>query len=153
MITKERIREVQKRWADGIIKIGQLYKEKGDYVSFAKEFLKELYNYDEGPVLFKPTKAKEKQFRLTFDEALSYFIGGMIGEDKGFALEPWENIEFEVTDDIIVENIAISQGNYYFTSGKTGEKIKVEFTFVYKLKDNKLKIIAHHSSIPFSESR
>lgn len=150
MITKEMVREAQSKWAQGIVEIGKFYTEKKDYRKRALEFLRELYNYDEGIVLFKPTKAKEKQFRLTLEEALSYFVGNLLSEDKGFALEPWINVEFEPAGDIIIGEVAISQGNYYFTSGKTKERIKVEFTFVYKLINGTLKIIAHHSSLPFS---
>ncbi|MEZ0343560.1 MAG: hypothetical protein ABWJ99_01965 [Caldimicrobium sp.] len=150
MITQEMIQKAQESWAKGIIEIGRLYTEKKDFVEFAKKFIKEMYNYDEGIVLFKPTKAREKQFRLNFEEALSYFVGGNIKEDKGFALEPWKAIRFEVAGNLIFNEIAISQGNYYFTSAKTGETIRVEFTFVYKLVGNQLKIVAHHSSLPFS---
>lgn len=153
MITVEMIRKAQEDWAKGLIEIGRLYSENKNYFDFARNFVKEMYNYDEGIVLFKPTKAREKQFRLSFEEALSYFIGGIIGEDKGFALEPWKDIRFEVIGDIILGDVAISQGNYYFTSGKSGETVKVEFTFVYKLVGDRLKIIAHHSSLPFSESK
>ncbi len=152
MITQEMIQKAQATWAKGIIEIGRRYKEKKDYVEFAKSFIKECYNYDEGIVLFKPTKARIKPFRLTFEEALSYFVGNGLEEDKGFALEPWEAIKFEVAGNLIFNEIAISQGNYYFTSAKTGDTIRVEFTFVYKLVGNQLKIIAHHSSLPFQES-
>ncbi len=152
MITLEMIRKAQEDWARGIIEIGKLYLENKNYFDFAKNFIKEMYNYDEGIVLFKPTKGKEKQFRYTFEEALSYFVGGIIEEDKGFALEPWREIKFDVAGNILLDNIAISQGNYYFASGQTGETIKVEFTFVYKLVGDKLKIIVHHSSLPFNQS-
>lgn len=152
MITPEMIQRAQEAWARGIIEIGRLFTEKKAFVEFAKKFITECYNYDEGIVLFKPTKARIKPFRLTFEEALSYFVGNGLEEDKGFALEPWEAIRFEVAGNLIFNNIAISQGNYHFTSAKTGDTIRVEFTFVYKLVGNQLKIVAHHSSLPFREA-
>lgn len=149
MITTEMIQKAQEAWLRGVIEIGRLYTEKKNFVEFAKSFIRECYNYDEGIVLFKPTKARLKPFRLTFEEALSYFVGNDLEEDKGFALEPWMEIRFEVAGNLIFNEIALSQGNYYFTSAKTGETIRVEFTFVYKLVGNQLKIVTHHSSLPF----
>jgi len=42
-------------------------------------------------------------------------------------------------------------GNYFFTNYEN-EKIKVEYSFGYVLdeKDNELKIIYHHSSVPYN---
>ena len=40
-------------------------------------------------------------------------------------------------------------GNYFFTDFK-GEKTKVEYSFVYKRVDDSLKIILHHSSLPYN---
>merc|ERR1712194_541620 len=51
----------------------------------------ELYAYGKGNVLFKPTKAREYQFRPTAEEAMSYFVGNDAvengyKEDGGFAI-------------------------------------------------------------------
>ena len=35
----------------------------------------ELYGYGHSNVLFKPTKAKDVQFRPTASQAMSYFVG------------------------------------------------------------------------------
>jgi hypothetical protein len=150
VIGEELIREAQRLWAEGIIKIGKAYLEGKDYQVMAINFLKELYAFDEGIVLFKPTKAKEVPFRYTLEDALSYFIGGKHSEDSGFALEPWREINFDVKGEIYLGDIALSQGHYYFVSGKTGATLKVEFTFGYKLIKRKLKIILQHSSLPYS---
>ncbi len=40
------------------------------------------YAFDEGTVLFKPTKAAQKPFRSTKAEAISYFVGGEVSEEK-----------------------------------------------------------------------
>ena len=101
--------------------------------------------------MFKPTKAYVKQFRKKKNEFISYFIGinKISDEDIGFALEPWKKISFNNFDNLFVENILISMGNYFFTN-YNNEQTKVEYTFGYLLnKQNNLKIIFHHSSIPY----
>jgi hypothetical protein len=109
-----------------------------------------LYAFDEGTVLFKPTKAAEIPFRSTKEEALSYFVGGDIEEDSGFALEPWTNVRFDNHDTILNGDTALSSGNYYFTSGETGEEVKVEYTFGYMLDEGgNVRIQLQHSSVPF----
>ena len=47
-----------------------------------------------------------------------------------------------------VDNVGIAMGNYFFTDLK-GIKIKVEYSFVYKREGESLKIILHHSSLPY----
>ena len=81
----------------------------------------------------------------------SYFIGGHILEDKGFALKPWKKINFAERKIIILKELALSMGNYFFQSIDGGDEVKVEFTFGYvKDKDNNLLINLHHSSIPYT---
>ena len=111
-----------------------------------------LYGFDNGEVLFKPTKAKDQQFRLTFEGAQSYFIGGNqhFSEDNGFALQPWTNVRFENASVILNEKSAIAMGNYFFTQ-VDGNEVKVEYTFGYFVdKQGQLKINLHHSSLPFN---
>lgn len=151
-ITKEDVLEAQKEWADGIVKISQTYIDKGDYKAAAKQHIEDLYAYGVKDVLFKPTLAADDQFRETFDEALSYFVGGVVPEDKGFAIKPWTAARFDGKQSVVVMNdYAISMGNYYFTPADgTGEK-KVEFTFGYvKDKNGRLLINLHHSSLPYT---
>ena len=38
-------------------------------------FLNDSYDFKNGDVLFKPTKASKQQFRPTFEMAISYFLG------------------------------------------------------------------------------
>ena len=126
---------MQQYWATGIINIGKAYLEK--------------------KVLFKPTKANQRPFRSKKNEFISYFIGynKVSVEDKGFALEPWKKIEYNNFDYAKFDNILISMGNYIFTDYKDN-KVKAEFSFGYKLDkdENKLKIIFHHSSLPFNNN-
>tara|TARA_A100001015_G_scaffold239301_1_gene272577 strand:+ start:69 stop:551 length:483 start_codon:yes stop_codon:yes gene_type:complete len=150
-ITKSEVIKAQELWAQNVIEIGNLYTKNEDYKSRASVFVKQFYAFDEGEVLFKPTLALEKQFRFSYDDALSYFIGGHVSEDKGFALKPWKGIDFRERKIIIFKEIALSMGNYFFQSVDGSDEVKVEFTFGYvKDKDNNLLINLHHSSIPYT---
>lgn len=151
MITKEEIHLAQKKWGDAIIKIGKLKNSKTQYEQITDKLLNELYGFDYGEVLFKPTKASEKQFRLDLNAAWSYFIGGNqdFSEDLGFALNPWTNVRFENAGYNISEKFALAMGNYFFTD-LDGNETKVEYTFGYfKDKTGSLKINLHHSSLPY----
>lgn len=144
-ITKEEIVAAQKAWGDGIVAIGRA----DDHKKAALKHINNLYAYDLGPVLFKPTKASVVQFRNTKDEALSYFVGGKEPEDKGFALAPYTKVRFENHGIAIDCDTALAQGNYYFMK-TDGQKIKVEYSFGYvEDKDGHLKINLHHSSLPY----
>lgn len=155
------VHKAQKLWGDGLVKIGGLFLNKDnnqdnnqDYKQEANNLVQDLYAYNSGQrkVLFKPTKAKHAPFRGDFYAALSYFIGDntQYPEDKGFAIEPWKEVSFNNHDIYIHNDIAFAMGEYTFTK-YNDEKVKVEYTFGY-IKDvnNNLKIILHHSSLPFS---
>jgi hypothetical protein len=108
-----------------------------------------LYAYDLGPVLFKPTKAAADPFRETFEQALSYFVGGEVAEDHGFALEPWTSVRFENHAIVVVGDVAYAMGHYVFTDLQGLETV-VEFSFGYVLDaTGKLRIVLHHSSLPY----
>lgn len=155
MITKDEVLKAQKKWAEALIEIGTLKNDRKACESRTKEKLNELYAYDYGTVLFKPTRATENQFRGKKEGALSYFIGGnsTYSEDTGFALQPWSDVRFENTDIILNDESAIAMGNYFFTESGSGTVKKVEYTFGYmKSPDGSLKINVHHSSVPFTPS-
>ena len=152
MITEDLIHEAQKKWGDGIVKIGSLKNNVSECVKYTTSFLNEMYDFKNNNVLFKPTKASVEQFRPTFKMALSYFLGGdnsFCNEDQGFAMKPWVKVNFENSGFLIDENRVIAMGNYFFTD-KKGNATKVEFTFGYKLVNSNLFIDLHHSSLPFS---
>ena len=151
-VSKEQVLGAQQKWADGIVKIGADFMEKKDYVQTAKDHIDNLYAYGISPVLFKPTKAAQDQFRSTTDSALSYFVAsnGHCLEDKGFAIQPWIKVKFENSDIIVHGDTALAMGNYFFTDTEGGET-KVEYTFGYIMdKEGDLRINLHHSSVPFS---
>ena len=152
MITKSQIHETQKKWGDGIVKIGALKDNESECLEFTKSFLNSLYDFENNDVLFNPTKASEDQFRPNFQMALSYFLGGSqsyCSEDEGFAMKPWLDVKFVNSGFIIENERAIAMGNYFFTDS-SGAVVKVEYTFGYKLRNGHLLIDLHHSSLPFS---
>ena len=151
MITLDNIENIQKEWGDSLVKLGSLKSNKEACDNEVESLINRLYGYQNGTVLFKPTKAKDNQFRLTFEGAKSYFIGenSDFSEDKGFALEPWTNVRFENASVILNEKTAIAMGNYFFTE-TNGSVVKVEYTFGYFMNENNdLKINLHHSSLPY----
>jgi len=152
MITEQQVVEIQNKWGEGVVKIGALKEKRSECETFSSEFLDQLYAFEAGTVLFKPTKCAVEQFRPTKNEALSYFIAGderACAEDKGFAIQPWTAVRFENTGIILEENRAIAMGNYYFTD-LDGNDAKVEYTFGYKSVNGELKIDLHHSSFPYN---
>ena len=147
------IEKAQEKWGNGIVKIGELKATTKECRMFTVAFISKMYDYENSIVQFKPTKASDAQFRGDLKSALSYFIGSDsdFNEDKGFALNPWLKIDFENNSINIIDDIGIAMGNYFFTDNE-GSKTKVEYSFVYKKNEyGDLKIILHHSSLPFSK--
>ncbi len=150
-ITPHEIEQAQDAWAKAIVEIGKAYQAKADYKQVASDAIAKLYGYDEGKVLFKPTKAAEVEFRDSKEEALSYFIGGIDKEDHGFALQPWSQVRFQNDQLVINADTAETMGLYFFTDATTQQEIKVEYSFGYKrAKDGRLVIFLHHSSLPYT---
>ena len=152
MISKEQVLDAQNHWGAGVVKVGSLKDNRSECELAAGEFADNLYAFENGPVLFKPTKCAEEQFRPTKAEAASYFIAGddrACREDKGFAINPWTKVRFENHGFILEEKRALAMGNYFFTD-LDGNETKVEYTFGYKLIDGALKIDLHHSSFPYT---
>jgi hypothetical protein len=152
IITEQEVLDVQKIWSDGIVSIGKVYTEGGDYVTAAKQHIENLYGYNLGSVLFKPTLVSEKQIRTDMEGALSYFVAGNPNypEDHGFAIKPWTAIRWESAGVKISGNMAVAMGNYYFTPANNGDEVKVEYSFAYiKDVDGKLRIVLHDSHLPY----
>jgi hypothetical protein len=152
-ITDSEVIAAQKAWSDAVVDLGREYKLGKDYKKAAKDLVDDLYAYQTGEVLFKPTKAVDIKFRMTKEGAISYFVGHNknFPEDKGFALQPWTHVQFNNEGIYINGDVAIAMGKYFFTPLK-GEIVKVEYTFGYvKDEQGKLKIILHHSSLPYAQ--
>jgi len=158
LITEAEVVAAQLEWGEGIVHIGKVFTEGGDYEKAASDHIQTLYGYDMSMVLFKPTLASTHQFRNTHDAALSYFVGGnpTYQEDKGFAIKPWTKVRWENVGIINGNsNMAIAMGNYYFTPKEDeNTEVKVEYTFGYvKDSDGKLRIVVHKSSLPFDPTK
>jgi hypothetical protein len=159
-ITADEVNEAQQAWCDGLVKIGKVHKEGGDYKAVASQLIDDLYDYKEGTVFFKPTLATGKNtFRPTKEGALAYFVGGNkdFPEDTGFALKHWVKVRY---DNNAAENgiqihgdVAITMGNVYLTNAKD-EEVMVDKTFVFrKCKDGKLRLCVHKSALPFDPGK
>ena len=131
-------------WKQGVLDIRNVYDNKGDYQEQARRFLKTHYLFETESVLFKPTLTNEEIFRNSFDRALSYFIGGDIDEDKGFAIQEWKSIETDQINILIEDGLIIAMGVLSF---QTNEVLEVAFTFILKESNSNLKIKVHHSSL------
>lgn len=155
-ITEQEVVNAQKAWGDGIVKIGEVYTNGGDYVAAAADHINRFYAYDLSLVLFKPTLASVEQFRASFDGALSYFVNGnpSYPEDKGFALQPWTQVRWEnagITNNSCT--MAIAMGNYYFKPASGAAETKVEYTIGYiKDVEGDLRMVVHKSSLPYNGS-
>jgi hypothetical protein len=99
-LTEAEVNAAQQAWCDGLVKIGKVHKDGGDYKAAASQLIDDLYDYKDGTVFFKPTLASGKNtFRSTKDGALSYFVGGNkdFPEDAGFALKQWVKVRSTTT--------------------------------------------------------
>ncbi|MCL2839338.1 MAG: stalk domain-containing protein [Defluviitaleaceae bacterium] len=151
-ITVAEITALQMAWGEGLVAISTAYANDEDYASIAQGVLDTLYGYVDGIVLFKPTIAQEVPFRFTEAAAASYFIGGSIDEDGGFALNPWTAVRFGNDGQHIINGeTALWMGSVFLTNGD-GEEIRVEKSLgLYRDNNGDVRIQLHHSSVPFSE--
>ncbi|MCL2200539.1 MAG: stalk domain-containing protein [Oscillospiraceae bacterium] len=149
-ITWAEIQAIQVAWGEGLVAISTAYADGEDYAAIAQGVLDTLYGYVDGPVLFKPTVASEVPFRFTEAAAASYFIGGSISEDTGFALLPWTAVRFGTDGQHIINGeTALWMGSVYLTNGD-GEVTRVEKSMgFYRDSEGDLRIQLHHSSVPF----
>ena len=127
-ISEQAVIDAQTAWGEGIVAIAAMHNDGGDFNARAQEHIETLYAYGDTDVMFKPTLAAEDQFRETFDEAMSYFVGTEGSEDSGFAIKGWTNVRWENNGIYTSDDSAMAMGNYYFT-GPDGSETKVEYTF------------------------
>ena len=152
-ITENDLAAARQAWGDALVSISVTFEDKGIEAAakLAGQVIDSAYGYSQGPVMFKPTLSSgEKTFRPTREGALSYFVGGSIREDKGFALKPWKKVRFGDRYFILEDHTALVMGNYYFQTSSVSEEVRVEYTFGYIKNDNgELIINLHHSSLPY----
>lgn len=97
-ITEAEVLLAQKAWGEALVTISRDYDTAGldKARATAGAVLDKAYGYDLGPVLFKPTLARDPQtFRTTREGALAYFVGHdpKYPHDAGFALKHWRSVE------------------------------------------------------------
>ena len=156
-ITKDEVNQAQQNWCDTLVKISQMHAKGQDYKTFTEKALGDIYYYDFGKILFKPTLAHGKQtFRTDKEGTIAYFIGGnkKFPNDSGFALKDWKKVKFDNSGGIIIDgDIAMTMGNVFLTDGK-GDEVMVDKTFVFKrAPDGSLRIVLHKSALPFSPTK
>ena len=142
------------KWGNGLISISSAFESGGieEATVSANEMLDQLYGFEFGPILFKPTLSGGAQtFRSTKQGALSYFVGHdpHYPSDTGFGIKFWRKVTSETSEVIIDENIAMWMGWVMFTD-KNGKLSKVDKSFCFrKSPAGDLKIVLHHSSLPY----
>lgn len=155
-ITEGMIADAQKAWCGALVNINATKEQGGDYKKLASDVIDAAYFYQAGPVLFKPTLTFDIQtFRMDKEGALAYFVGGndKYKDDSGFALKGWTRCESKPRAFVLDGDIALSMGNVHFWNAK-GEETVVDKTWGYKL-DSKgdLRIVLHHSSLPYKPAK
>lgn len=167
-ISESEVVDAQERWGDGIVRIGNVMSDGGNYVQEAFDHIEEMYDYQDGIVLFKPTLASSTPHRPTTGGALSYFVGyesatkylkslndnerkglKIFKEDQGFATNPWRAVRFENHDIVYHGPTAVAMGNYYFTDTE-GRETKVHFTLGFIKRGDEVRIYVQESNLPFN---
>lgn len=154
-ITAAEVQEAQRAWGDALVAISTEYERNGRAAAarLAGQVLDSAYGYNLGNVLFKPTLTTNPQtFRPTREGALSYFVGGdrNFASDSGFALKGWRSVNVDTRKIFLSGATAMSMGKVSMTDAK-GKVTTVDKTWGYvRGPDGKLRIVLHHSSLPYS---
>lgn len=153
-IAESELTAARSAWGIGLVSIARAYESDGidGARTVASRVLDEVYGYDMGPVLFKPTMASgEQTFRPAKRGALSYFVGHdpEYPLDGGFGLKGWREVQSETAASFVDGDIAMWMG-WVMMTDKDGQVTKVDKSFGYKKDaDGVLRIVLHHSSLPY----
>ena len=157
-ITEAEVKAAQDAWGKALIQISDDFASGGiaKAKATANRVLDAAYGYNLGLVLFKPTLTHSDQtFRTTKPGALAYFVGDdpSFPSDKGFALGGWKKYEYRNAGVFITGDLALTMGKVILTD-KDGKVTTVDKTWAFK-KDSQgqLRIVLHHSSLPFQPSK
>ena len=154
-ITEAEVLAAQRAWGDALVAISTTHEKSGRAAAkkLAGEIIDAAYGYQMGAVLFKPTLTEVPQtFRTTRAGALAYFVGDdtAFPKDTGFALKGWRKVEIQNAAIFIAGDSATSMGNVMITD-KSGKVTTVDKTWKFVKDDaGKLRIVVHHSSLPYS---
>lgn len=154
-VTEAEVIAAQQRWCQALVEISRTHAERGRTAAaeLAGKVLDAAYGYNLGPVLFKPTLTEAPQtFRIDRAGALAYFVGGdpAYPKDAGFALKGWTACEARNVAIHINGDVATTMGNVMITAGD-GSVTTVDKTWSFKKTDDgALRIVLHHSSLPYT---
>jgi hypothetical protein len=154
-VTESEVLAAQKAWCGALVDISSTHASKGQAAAkaLAEKVIDAAYGYQMGAVLFKPTLTVAPQtFRTTRAGALAYFVGGdqAFPKDTGFALKGWTKCDVANSAIFIAGDSATTMGNVHIT-GKDGKVTTVDKTWKFVKDDaGKLRIVVHHSSLPYS---
>ena len=154
-INEEQLMQARLAWGNGMIAISKAYNESDirEAKIIANDFLDDVYGFELGPVLFKPTLSGGAQtFRPTKGGALSYFVGHdpTYPSDSGFGIKSWHEVSSETCAAFFDQDVAMWMGSVTLIN-KDGHSITVDKSWGYKkVKNGALKIILHHSSLPYN---
>jgi hypothetical protein len=160
LITREEVLKFVDRWCEGLITLAAAYREGRKVRALAENFIDEMYDYQQAPVLFKPTLTQgEQTFRFTRRGALAYFIGDDADypNDAGFAIKPWKEARFEIAQDSSGleglrqhHDVALVMGQLFLTDVE-GRVVTANKSWVLrKDSEGRLKIILHMSALPYA---
>ena len=163
-IKRKEVKAAQKAWTNALVSISQTYKDEGFDAakSLAGDVIDGAYDYQDGPVAFKPTWAfGDTTFRTGRRGAVSYFIGGdKRFEDTGFGIgnkpdpdtgkrSPWKKAWTENAVIRLDGDTATSMG-WMYSKDEDGNVSKVDKTWTWRKDDDgNLRIVVHHSSTPY----
>ena len=154
-ITEEEVLAAGKNWCAALVGISNTFYSEGAAAAKAKAeaVIDAAYGFQQGPVAFKPTLASgESTFRNTRQGALDYFVGPdpAFPPGRGFATyKRWTDCT--VQEDVIqlFGPVANSMGNVSITDDQ-GNVTTVDKTWTFwQPKNDVMRIVLHHSSIPF----
>ena len=96
-IMESDLEKAREDWGNGVIAISKKFESEG--IEKARELasliIEKLYDFGNGPVLFKPTlSGGDQTFRLDQIGALSYFVGHnpKYPKDSGFGIKFWREV-------------------------------------------------------------
>jgi hypothetical protein len=156
-VTEAEVTGAQRAWCDALVSISRTGETQGQAAAkaLAERVIDAAYGYQMGAVLFKPTLTVAPQtFRTTRAGALAYFVGGdaAFPKDTGFALKGWTKCDIANSAIFIAGDSATTMGNVSIT-GKDGKITTVDKTWKFVKDDaGKLRIVVHHSSLPYTGS-
>jgi hypothetical protein len=154
-IQEAEVTAAQQAWCKALVDISSTHARSGQSAAkaLAEQVIDAAYGYQMGAVLFKPTLTTAPQtFRTTRDGALAYFVGGnsAFPNDSGFALKGWTACQVANQAVFITGDSATTMGNVRIT-GTDGKVTTVDKTWKFVKDDaGKLRIVVHHSSLPFA---